>query len=281
MRYVLILLFLLSIFPGIFPASAQDQIPFVPEDRLERSRRLQEDRIVFCLVTGAPTSAFDRAVAEALAESLLLEAEFYEIPPDFPVYESVDFLYTLYLLLSNNCNAFIGMNLAPEAYPSWLTFTRTYARIPFVFAVTDESYAALRDVPRDLPLGVSMMSRADMGLIRYLQTLPAGNRWQRYPYADPSLMLTRLLDGTIAGAFFWAPDLSSLLEGNEEAGRVHTIPTDPLPDTRAQLGIAMLSQDTYLRTTLDQAIVATIEDGTVQTLLESHGLSGTPGDLGR
>lgn len=277
MRYLLPLLFLLSIFTGY----AQDQTPFVPEERLERSRRLQEDRIVFCVVSGASTSDFDRAVAEALAETLLLEAEFHEIPPDFPVYESVDFLYTLYLLLMNDCNAFVGVNLAPEAYPSWLTLSRAYAEIPFVLAVTDETYTSLGDVPRERPLGVAMMSRADMGLIRYLQTLPQGNRWQRYPYADPELMLTRLLDGSIGGAFFWAPDLASLLEANSGAERVRTVPTDPLPATDAQLGIAMLAQDTYLRTTLDQAIVALIEDGTLQELLETHGLEGTPGGLGR
>lgn len=277
MRYILTLLFCLSIVTGY----AQNQTPFVPEDRLERSRRLQDDRIVFCVVAGEPTSDFDRDVAEALAESLLLEAEFHEIPPDFPVYEAQDFLYALYLLLMNSCNAFVGMNLAPEAYPSWLTFTRAYASIPFVLAVTDETYSTLGDVPPERPLGVAMMSRADMGLIRYLQTLSENDRWRRFPYADPELMLTRLLDGTIAGAFFWAPDLANLLRENPEAERVRTVPTDPLPDAEAGLGVAMLAQDTYLRTTLDQAIVAVIEDGTMQELLETHDLTGRAGDLGR
>ena len=254
------------------------QAPLVPEDRLDRRFELAGDTIRFCLGTRNPLTEFDRAIATEIAHSLLLEAEFIEIPPNFPLYEEHDFLEALFILLINDCDAFLGFNLTADGYPDWLTFSRPYASFPFQLAVVEEEYESLADIPRDRPLGAPMLSQVEGMLIGYLQSLPAQERWRRFPYADQELLLERLMDGTLGGAFFWAPELDLLLANNEEAqAQVRTVATAPLPSTSAVVGIALLRDDTFLRSSLDEAIATLIEDGVITELLEEYELTGRAG----
>ena len=85
--------------------------PLVHEELLERRFALQGDGIKFCIGTGNPITEFDKSVAEEIANALLLKPEFLEIRPDFPLYEENDLQERLYLLLLNECDAFVGVDL--------------------------------------------------------------------------------------------------------------------------------------------------------------------------
>ena len=49
----------------------------------------------------------------------------------------------------------------------------------------------------------------------------------------------------------------------------------PLPPTTLGVGALMLSNETFLRTALDQAIAALTADGTIAAILDSHGFPAT------
>lgn len=259
------------------------QQPDVPSEFLDPRRRMQGDNIVFCIDSSSVTAGFDRAAAAEIASALLLEATFFEVDySDVGIEGAEGFFYLLFIDLTNNCDAFMGLNLAVSGYPDWLTVSRPYAKVPYVLAVMNESYDSLTDIPRDNAIGSQLASTGDVQFITYLQTLSADNRWRRLPYADSELMIQRLLDGTLAGALIWAPVLSRIADGgNPAASGIHIISAEPLKNLDVDLGIVLLSQNAFLRTQLDEAIVALTEDGVIERLLEEHNILGHSGELGR
>ena len=251
--------------------------PLVHEELLERRFALQGDGIKFCIGTGNPITEFDKSVAEEIANALLLKPEFLEIRPDFPLYEENDLQERLYLLLLNECDAFVGVDLAPYGHPEWLTFSKPYAGFPYVAVVVNPEYQSVGDIPGGAAIGVPVLSRIDRQLISYSQAQSPEARWRRLPYADTELLLSRLLDGTLEAALFWAPELDQLLPTVEASSEIRVISTRPLAASMASLGVAFLADSTYLRAAIDDAITALIDDGTITQLLEVHGLTGVPG----
>lgn len=252
------------------------QEPVIPvELRSPNSIRLDGTNLTFCITTGGPIEDFERAVAGAVAQSLLLEPVFVDVSGNFPLYEETDLLTTVYQLLNEQCEAFIGFNLLSGIYPTWLALSRPYISVPYVFAVADSAYDSLADVPQDRPIGTPMMSVAESAYVTYALTLPVNQRWQRFPYADDVLMLQRVIDGTIAGAFFWVPSLSeSIAALGDQAGEVRSVPTEPVRVPPSLVGFAVLANQSFLLNALDQAIVALGEDGTLEALMAEYGIPG-------
>lgn len=259
--------------------SLHAQEPIIPvELRRPNSVRLDGSNLTFCVTTGSAIEGFERDVATAIAGSLLLEPVFVEVTSDFPMYEETDLMTTVYQLLNERCEAYVGFNVVPDTYPTWLALTRPYATVPYTFVVVDERYTALADVPKDRPIGTPIVSVAESAYIAYASVTPATERWQRFPYADEELMLRRLLDGTIEGAFFWEPSLSRALEAvGPEGARVRRVATDPVRVPAAMMGVAVLANQDFLLDTLDRSIASLVADGTVAALLERHGIVGEAG----
>ena len=252
----------------------------VPAELLKPRRRLQGNQITFCLSPTSMVADLDRAVGKAIASSLLLEPRFVEVEyTGFALLDDGDFFTNLFIDLTNNCDAFMGLNLDP-GYPDWLTFSRPYVRIPYVLAVTKPEYKKLSDIPRGKSLGLPLSTGIDAHFGAYARTLPESQSWQRLPYGSQGSMLEELLKGTIEGAFFWSPSLQNLLKGKpDQATKVRTISLAPLTSIETQLIVAMRARDSLLRSTVDKAILSIIRDGSVARILKEQNIAGAPGAL--
>jgi polar amino acid transport system substrate-binding protein len=268
---------------SLMPALAQGLQPVVPRDLVNNRRPVEGDTITFCVNPQSLANNFNRAVAQAIAQSLLAKAEFHNVTPNgkvqpldysFPISDSELFIY-----LSEYCQAFVGFNLSSNVYPEWLTFSRIYAETRFVLAVTNPDYQSLKDIPVDKAIGTRFVSAADLKLVNYLQSLPVEQQWKKFGFFSNQILVDKLLDGTVGAALIWEPSLAPALKGKAQADQVRVISTDDYSPPLIQFGLALRSKDTALRTLLDQAIVSLIEDGTIDRLLEEYQVPGEPGSL--
>lgn len=257
-------------------AGAWAQVPWVPPEYLSNVRRLQVSSITFCIYVDGPTAEFDRAVAMEIAAMLLLEPQFLElVRPPFRLTDD-DLVEELYILLTDHCDGILGLSLIADSYPDWIGLTRPYYWTPYVLAVTDSNYRRLSDIPRDKAIGSRLLTQADMEFISFLSTLPTDQRWRRIPYINDRLLVERLLDGTIAGALFWAPALYEATGGNPDDLGIRIASVSPLRGLERPVGIGVRSSDSFLRLMLDEAIAALTEDGIIDELLERTGMLGRP-----
>ncbi len=248
----------------------------VPQDLLNQSTRLQGDQITFCLDRSAPGAPLDMKVGQAIADALLVKAKFADAPSGFPI-DATGYLSELQIAMSNTCDVLLGISLQPNfPYPDWATPTRPYAEIPFVLVATDPSYKSLADIPRSRPLGTAVGSLGEYNFIVYNQQQSEAQRWRRFPYADPKLMLKRVKDGTIAAALLYQPALLEATNGDPAAAGVRIIPTDPVPASAVEVAALVSSRDSFLRTQIDEAIASLDSDGTIQSLMQQAKFAGTP-----
>ena len=252
---------------------AQDE---VPQELLNQGTPLEGDQITFCLDRTSAGAPLDQKVGQAIADALLVKAAFIDAPSGFPI-DATGYLAELQILMSNKCDVLLGIALQPDfPYPDWATPTRPYADIPFVLAVTDPAFKSLADIPRDKPLGTALGGLGEYNFIVYNQQQPEAQRWRRFPYADPTLMIKRVKDGTIAAGLLYQPALLKATDGDPAAQGIRTIPTDPVPQAIDQVAALVSSRDSFLRTQIDEAIGSLIGDGTMQKLLDSVKFEGRP-----
>ena len=177
---------------------------------------------------------------------------------------------TLYTHLLQDCDVYFGFKLIPSAYPGWLALSRPYYASTYVLAVTDPSWSSLADIPTDRPIAAAIATTADFNLIKYIESLPADHRWQRFPMGTNENALAALKAGTVAAALVWGPAVWALQQADPGYAGVRLISTDPLPVTTLGMGAAILSNQSFLRTSVDQAIAALAADGTIAAILEEH-----------
>jgi polar amino acid transport system substrate-binding protein len=258
---------------------AQSDVPDVPSELLQDRRHLSGESITFCLNVNGRLVEFDRAVATALADALLLKPGFKEInPPRFtaPLDYRVSLeLPELYIFLTADCDAFVGWPLS-SAHPSWMIYTRPYYDSPFVFVTTNSAYKSLSDVPPGTVIGTRLLSVADTAFATYIATLPQDKQWRRATYLYDQLTVERLLDGSIDIGMVWQPTLDALTGGDPESKGLRIIPSAPFQPPYLQFSLTMRERETFVRTNLDNAIVELIKDGTMEKLLKDYGLPGKP-----
>ena len=277
--------FALGLFAGVGTAQPVP-IEDIPPEILRHRLRVAGDSIRFCVHSEALIADFDRAIAAELGSILLLDVDYYEIIPPARV-PSLDYRMPLsnaelFVFLTDNCDAFLGFTLAAGGYPDWMTFTRGYLRTRFVLAATDQGFNRMGDLPRDQPIGTRSLSQADIHFASFLRSLPEQARWRRFPYPDNAVLVERLLDGTIIAALVWEPALYAATGGNPGNYGVSVISLEPMAEPiYLEFGVALREREAFLRTIFDQGIVALIEEGVVEELLDKHDLPGRPGSLGR
>ncbi|MCW5697492.1 MAG: transporter substrate-binding domain-containing protein [Bauldia sp.] len=244
------------------------------EDRLSR----QGDKIIFCVNQDAMMADFERDLARLIGEVLLVEVEIYDVDPPLPTIP-LDYRLPLlpeqiFLVLIDDCDAMFGFALA-GSYRDWITLSRPYLDTRMVLVVADPAIAGFTDIPRDGAVGTRAMSNGDIALITYLQALPASNRWQRIGYFTNEILLERLRDGTVGGAVMWEPAVHFATEGDPASAGLRILPL-PFVPRPTQLGLAMLAEDLFLRTALDEAIAVLVADGAVEALAVEHHLRPVP-----
>jgi len=272
LRFVAPALFLLG--TGV----AFAQTSGIPPEELTNTRRQAGDSITVCVDATGQSRAFDLDVAQAIGDALFLQVKPIEGFGGFPV-NGDGFMDELTLAMNNTCDLFMGVSVSTEVQVSEVfSITRPYVTIPFVLAVANSDWQKLGDIPLDQRLGTAMSSIGEMTYITWAQQRAKSERWVRLPYADPDLMATRVLDGTIAGMILWQPTLAKLRADRPDAQKLRTIATDPVAETAIRVGALVSSRDSFLRNQVDQAIDALVADGTIQGLLDKHHYLGHAGE---
>ncbi len=250
-------------------------VPVPPQDFLDFTRR-SGDRIHFCINAASALAEFDRAVAQWLADSLLVPAEFHDIvDADQPA--PYDYIFTLedvdlYVEVSNHCDAVMGFQLPQVGtVPEWLTVTAAYYSPHVVLAVTDPGFRTLADLPRGSTIGSQIATPADTRLRAFLAVQGAAAPWRRQLAGDNGALLDGLRAGTFAGIVIWEPALFLATGGDPKAAGLGeaALPFE-IPDL--QFGVALPSNQRALRTLLDQAIQAFAAEGGLSELLARFNL---------
>lgn len=252
-------------------------LPDVSREFLERRRTLEGDVLRFCVYERSVTANLDREIAHAIADALLVRAEVVDVGSAIDV-DGIGFIplseEQLFIHLSNDCDAFTGFTLAPNVYPEWLTFSRSYVVTEFAALARPDGPDGLRDLVPGSLIATTMLSEADVHLISYLDTLPNARQWKRYPYPHALLAIERVVDGTADVALVWRPALDFALERVPGATELNAVDPSPLRLPERSLAMAMRTDATYIRTLIDDAIRSLAEAGVITSVLEKIGFAG-------
>lgn len=234
-------------------------------------RRLDEAQLRYCVDRRDPDWEVAGAIADAIAQGLLLQPQRYVVETDI-VLEDIT---NVYEVLLKHCDMHMGFKLIPQGYPAWVTITRPYYESQYVFVAIDPEIGSLADLSAARSIGARMGSQAHLRLVSYLSALPRADRWRAYPMGTDDLALRSLVDGTVDVALVWAPNLWAWQRRNPADADLRVIDPKPLPPTVLGVGALMLSDETFLRTAVDEAIAALTADGTIGGILEEYGFPAT------
>jgi polar amino acid transport system substrate-binding protein len=255
---------------GMAAAQTPDT-PFVP-DEWKFGRRQDGATLQYCLDARDPDLPVARKIGEAVAQALLLEPKPHEIGRN-TVGEDLDNLYRVFL---ETCDIYLGFKLIPDAYPPWLTVTRPYYRTSYVLVTTNPNWASLADMPRAQAIGSTIGTSADIRLIQFLAALRPEERWSRFPMGSDELALRALLRDTVSVALVWGPSFWALCQTEPDFAKLRLISLRPLPDSPVDVGATLLSKESFLRSSLDQAIASLTADGTIKTILDGEKFPAAP-----
>jgi polar amino acid transport system substrate-binding protein len=252
-------------------AMAQGEI--VPRDLYQEWRHLQGSSMTFCVNSSALLADFEAALAEEIADALLLVPIVVRIDPPRPT-PPLDYRLPLseeelFVLMQERCDAFMGFALATSGYPSWMIITRPYVATETVLVAAKSAWRELSDIPINQPIGTRALSSADSHFLIYLQALPQGERWRRFAYPNNEVLLDRLRDGTIGAALVWEPALCASTGVDPGAAGIHVIERLPIELPRTEFGIALRSTDRYLESVLSQAIDYLVTEGRIAEMLNA------------
>jgi polar amino acid transport system substrate-binding protein len=244
-------------------SSASAQTPFVI-DEWKFGRRQEASTLHYCVDARDPDFPVARKIGAALASSLLLQGKEHVVGENV-VGESIDSLYRVFL---ETCDVYLGFKLIPDAYPEWMKVTRPYYRASYLLAATNAGWRSLADVPKTQAIGSTMGTSADLRLIQYLQALGAAERWTRFPMGTDEAALKALTSGTVGVALVWGPALWAAQRSDPALAGVRVIAPSPLAASTIDVGAAVLANESFLRSNLDQAIASLLADGTIQRILD-------------
>ena len=254
----------------IAPSVAQDR-PILPDE--EKYGRAADDySFRFCVDPRDPGWEFDKAVGEAIAESLLLEPQMHVITDTNERAEFDD----IYRHLLADCSIYFGFKLIAGGYPEWVTVSRAYYETGYVFVAKSPAPASLGDIPRGQAIGATLASSADFRLVQYNNALPEAERWKRYPMSTDQQALEAVLSDEVSAALVWAPSFYELGKTRPEIAALQTIASPaPLTIPPMPVGAILLSRDIFLRNSMDQAITALVADGVIADLLAAQNMPGS------
>lgn len=254
----------------------KSQIADFPRDLYDDRLSRLGQAVNFCFHENPMLDDFHREVAEAIAGSLLIDANIIPIATLFPA-DPLDYRIPfteeeLFLMMTGRCNAFLGFTLTTD-YPDWLLVTQPYFSSPNVLIVTDPQYHGLEDISAERPLGTRMFSSEDNRLGAWISVLPENQRWQRYPYRNYGTAFERVMDGTVGGSIVWEAAVYSGTGGDPEQSGINVIRELPFATTPVELGIGIRAHERFLEMMFSQAIELLTADGTLQELAAQFNLA--------
>jgi polar amino acid transport system substrate-binding protein len=255
---------------------SQADTPFVA-DEWRFGTRETTAVLRYCIDTRDPDWPVARSIAAAVAAALLLQPKEHLIGDDpRDANMSGEDLDGTYRVLIQHCDVFFGFKLVSDAYPGWVTITRPYYRSAYTYVAADPAWKSLADMPATRAIGATIGTSADMRLTQYLLAAPADKRWNRYPMSSDEAALRAVIRGTAGAALVWAPALWALRKSDEDIAKLPEMAPGPLPISTADVGALLLRKQTFLRSSLDQAIASLIADGTIASILTNASFPGVP-----
>lgn len=250
-------------------AAAQPQPPPVPQEFLSNKRPVGESELRFCLNMSSALAEFDRAVAQEIAGALLLEPRFFEVRVPTEPYP-LDFRIDLteedfFIIMNKRCDAFLGYALSPLTTPDWLVPTIPYYVTQFRLVSLAGKVRSLRGLPARTPVGSLLGSSADATLRGYL-TNPGSPDLRRLPYPDNQLLIERLRDGSLAAILIWEPAVYLAAKGDPRSLDLGISSDLPFALGPVELGMAVRSNEAFLRSNLDEAIKSLGKEGVLDAV---------------
>ena len=245
------------------PTLAQNT-PFVA-DEWKYGRRQDQSTLRYCLDARDPDFKVAQRIGATIANALLLEGKETVIGEGL-VSEDLDNLYQVFL---ERCDLYLGFKLIADAYPSWLRVTRPYYQASYVLATSNPQWRALSDLPVAQAIATTMGTSADLRLAQYLMALPGKDRWPRFPMSNDRAAVDAVLSGTAGAALVWEPGLWALRETDATLAKLRAISPRPMPESAITVGAALLANEAFLRSNVDQAIATLTDDGTIQAILNA------------
>jgi polar amino acid transport system substrate-binding protein len=246
--------------------ASAETTPYV-QDEWKFGRRQDGPTLHYCVDERDGDLPVVRKIGAAIAGALLLEPREHTVGEDWSG-EDID---QVYQVLLETCDLFLGFKLIADGYPDWLAITRGYYRASYVFVTADPGWKSLADVPVSQPLGGTVGTSADIRLIQYIAALPPARRWPHYPKGSDEAALLDAAQGKLGAALIWAPSFWALQKSNPDFAKLRVIASKPLPESSADVGAVLLARETFLRTSIDQAITALAADGTIDSILKGFG----------
>ncbi len=87
-------------------------------------RRLDESQLRYCVDRRDPDWEVAAAIADAIAQGLLLEPQRYVVESNFVIED----ITKVYAILLEHCDFHMGFKLIPGGYSDWVTLTRAVLR---------------------------------------------------------------------------------------------------------------------------------------------------------
>jgi polar amino acid transport system substrate-binding protein len=256
-------------------AVSQSTTPFVA-DEWRFGTHEANATLNYCIDARDPDWQVAREIAAAVAAALLLQAKEYLVGDDPRTADmSGEDLDDTYRLLIQHCDVAFGFKLVPDAYPAWITITRPYYRASYLYIAADPTWKSLGDMPVTRAIGATIGTGADMRLSQYILAIPAGQRWEKYPMASDEAALRGVISGTTGAALVWAPAFWALCKTDPAFAKLREIRPTPLPVSTADIGAILLSKQSFLRSSIDQAIASLTKDGTIGGILRQADFPGT------
>ena len=253
------------------PARAQadpdfyDDVPYAPS-QYEIGRPLGQSEFRYCVDPRDVSWQVDGEIADAIAQSLLLEPKRYVVPSEY----TVEDFTKVYAILLQNCDVYMGFKLIPNGYPDWVTITRAYDQIGYEFVTAKPDIHALADLPPGRPVAGTVGTTATVRVSTYSAALPPDKRWLIFPYISDEMALGSIIKGEADVAVVWGPSFWDRQQHDPAYAAVHVIDSNPVPVTTLGVGGILLKQNAFLRTTIDQAIAALIADGTIKAIVDKY-----------
>lgn len=238
-------------------------LPALSSEFLRTETLLDGDTIRFCVYGGSAIGGYDRDVAQLLGDSLFLQVEIHEVEPPIvvPGMDTIPIsIEDLFLMLTNECDAFMGLELASSVYPAWMNLTRAYLEAPYVTVVREGEYGDLNALPDQAKVATQTLTSGDIMFNAYRETQPEAQRYRRIPYPTTTLQFERLRDRSVEAAIVWEPWFSHELM---DTTGLEIVPNGTVRLPNREIGIGVRSRDDFIRSSLDQAIEMLEADGTL------------------
>jgi len=259
-----------AIAAALFASAACSQVPFVP-DQWQYGRPEEASTLRYCLDKRDPDWPVAADIGEALAAALLLKPSVHVVDNTLVTNDLDD----LYPTLLQFCDLYLGFKLLPGAYPPWMVLTRPYYEVSYVYLSAKPGLSALADIPASAKIGAAIGTAADFRLVQYLESIPTTQRWNRVPLTTSEAAIDAVKNGSVDVALVWGPSFWAMQQQDPTLASLHVLAPRPLPATTVGVGAAMLGNQPFLRSNVDQAIQALAADGTIQAILDKRHFPAT------